>query len=95
MTMEDEAYHKRCFKCAHGGCPLTHSSYARMNGILYCRHHFAQLFLEKGTFSHVLDAANRKKNALEQVKKAPEQEPEVENKPETTEEADQSEEQES
>ncbi|XP_071717728.1 LIM domain-containing protein PLIM2c-like [Rutidosis leptorrhynchoides] len=62
VTMEGESYHKSCFKCAHGGCPLTHSSYAALDGVLYCRHHFAQLFLEKGNFSHVLEAANQKKN---------------------------------
>ncbi|CBI40313.3 unnamed protein product, partial [Vitis vinifera] len=28
VTLEGESYHKSCFKCAHGGCPLTHSSYA-------------------------------------------------------------------
>ncbi|XP_076950284.1 LIM domain-containing protein PLIM2b-like [Bidens hawaiensis] len=63
VTMEGEPYHKQCFKCAHGGCPLTHSSYAALNGILYCKHHFAQLFMEKGNYSHVLEAANRKSNA--------------------------------
>ncbi|KAK9056193.1 hypothetical protein SSX86_027282 [Deinandra increscens subsp. villosa] len=63
VTMEGEPYHKCCFKCAHGGCPLTHSSYAALDGVLYCRHHFAQLFMEKGTYSHVLEAANQKKNA--------------------------------
>lgn len=64
MTMEGESYHKQCFRCIHGGCPLTHSSYAALNGVLYCRHHFAQLFLEKGTLSHVLMAADRKKNTV-------------------------------
>ncbi|KAD4982709.1 hypothetical protein E3N88_19380 [Mikania micrantha] len=63
VTMEGEPYHKSCFKCAHGGCPLTHSSYAALNGILYCKHHFAQLFMEKGNYSHVLEAANRRSNA--------------------------------
>ena len=58
--MEGEPYHKLCFKCAHGGCPLTHSSYAALDGILYCKNHFAQLFMEKGTYSHVLEAANKK-----------------------------------
>ncbi|KAI3796566.1 hypothetical protein L1987_39243 [Smallanthus sonchifolius] len=68
VTMEGEPYHKLCFKCAHGGCPLTHSSYAALNGVLYCKHHFAQLFMEKGNYSHVLEAANRKSNAkLEDV----------------------------
>nr|GEW99115.1 LIM domain-containing protein PLIM2b-like [Tanacetum cinerariifolium] len=63
ITMEGEPYHKLCFKCAHGGCPLTHSSYAALDGVLYCKHHFAQLFLEKGNYTHVLEAANRKSNA--------------------------------
>ncbi|XP_076934480.1 LIM domain-containing protein PLIM2b-like [Bidens hawaiensis] len=62
VTMEGEPYHKLCFKCAHGGCPLTHSSYASLDGVLYCKHHFAQLFMEKGNYSHVLEAANRKSN---------------------------------
>ncbi|XP_076956889.1 LIM domain-containing protein PLIM2b-like [Bidens hawaiensis] len=62
VTMEGEPYHKLCFKCAHGGCPLTHSSYAALDGVLYCKHHFAQLFMEKGNYSHVLEAANRKSN---------------------------------
>lgn len=61
--MEGEPYHKLCFKCAHGGCPLTHSSYAALDGVLYCKHHFAQLFMEKGNYTHVLEAANRKSSA--------------------------------
>lgn len=62
VTMEGECYHKTCFRCAHGGCPLTHSSYAALDGVLYCKHHFSQLFLEKGNYSHVLKAANHKRN---------------------------------
>ncbi|KAI3693355.1 hypothetical protein L6452_33190 [Arctium lappa] len=86
ITMEGEPYHKRCFKCAYRGCPLTHSSYAAHNSVLYCRHHFSQLFLEKGDFAHVLKAA--KKNENEQAEKAPEQETEDKTKPETTSESD-------
>lgn len=55
--MEGECYHKTCFKCAHSGCPLTHSSYASLNGVLYCKVHFNQLFLEKGSYNHVHQAA--------------------------------------
>ncbi|XP_057980076.1 LIM domain-containing protein PLIM2c-like [Malania oleifera] len=80
MTMEGESYHKSCFKCAHGGCPLTHSSYAALDGILYCKHHFAQLFMEKGNYSHVIQAA--KKNAPTPAQSEPESES-SEPKPET------------
>ncbi|KAK8504128.1 hypothetical protein V6N13_132051 [Hibiscus sabdariffa] len=62
MSMEGECYHKSCFRCAHGGCPLTHSSYAALNGVLYCKHHFAQLFMVKGNYAHVLQAASNKRN---------------------------------
>ncbi|KAL7121308.1 hypothetical protein ACP275_02G174900 [Erythranthe tilingii] len=65
VTMEGESFHKSCFKCAHGGCPLTHSSYAALDGILYCKVHFQQLFMEKGNYQHVLDSANHKKGAPE------------------------------
>ncbi|KAK1420184.1 hypothetical protein QVD17_21571 [Tagetes erecta] len=75
VTMEGEPYHKSCFKCAHGGCPLTHSSYAALDGVLYCRHHFAQLFMEKGTYSHVLEAANQKKSVPSSSEEQPEQQP--------------------
>ena len=61
--MEGECFHKTCFKCAHGGCMLTHSSYASLDGVLYCRHHFNQLFLEKGNYAHVLQSANHRRTA--------------------------------
>ncbi|KAF2315330.1 hypothetical protein GH714_038851 [Hevea brasiliensis] len=63
VTLEGECFHKSCFRCAHGGCPLTHSSYAALDGVLYCKHHFAQLFMEKGSYSHVLQAASHKRTA--------------------------------
>ncbi|KAL4362794.1 hypothetical protein GQ457_04G031800 [Hibiscus cannabinus] len=63
VTMEGECYHKTCFRCAHGGCPLTHSSYASLDGVLYCKHHFAQLFMVKGNYSHVLESATHRRNS--------------------------------
>ncbi|KAK4411365.1 LIM domain-containing protein PLIM2c [Sesamum angolense] len=65
VIMEGESFHKSCFKCAHGGCPLTHSSYAALDGILYCKVHFQQLFMEKGNYQHVLEAATNRKSAVE------------------------------
>ena len=60
VTLEGECYHKNCFRCAHAGCPLTHSNYAALDGVLYCRVHFAQLFMEKGNYSHVLQSAHKR-----------------------------------
>ncbi|KAL3814852.1 hypothetical protein ACJIZ3_016120 [Penstemon smallii] len=67
VTMEGESFHKSCFKCAHGGCPLTHSNYAALDGILYCKVHFQQLFMEKGNYQHVLDSAAHRKSGVEMV----------------------------
>lgn len=58
--MEGDSFHKSCFKCAHGGCALTHSSYAALDGILYCKHHFAQLFMEKGNYQHLKAATHKR-----------------------------------
>ncbi|XP_010255661.1 PREDICTED: LIM domain-containing protein PLIM2a-like [Nelumbo nucifera] len=62
VTLEGESYHKSCFKCSHGGCPLTPSTYAALDGILYCKHHFAQLFKEKGNYNHLAKGASLRKN---------------------------------
>ncbi|KAG6430142.1 hypothetical protein SASPL_108204 [Salvia splendens] len=59
IGLEGESFHKSCFKCAHGGCALTHSSYAALDGILYCKHHFHQLFMEKGNYQHVIEAGRK------------------------------------
>ncbi|CAL9756964.1 unnamed protein product [Musa acuminata subsp. burmannicoides] len=58
LTVEGESYHKTCFKCSHGGCTLTPSSYAALEGIIYCKHHFAQLFKEKGSYNHLVCVAS-------------------------------------
>ncbi|WRX19041.1 zinc finger protein [Theobroma cacao] len=63
VTVEGENYHKSCFRCSHGGCFLNPSSYAALDGILYCKHHFAQLFKEKGSYSHLTKTASLKKNS--------------------------------
>ncbi|XP_028804760.1 LIM domain-containing protein WLIM2b-like [Neltuma alba] len=72
VTVEGEFYHKSCFRCAQGGCFLSPSNYAALDGFLYCKHHFAQLFKEKGCYSHVSKSASMKKNN------------EAQNKPEAT-----------
>ncbi|KAH7428583.1 hypothetical protein KP509_09G007700 [Ceratopteris richardii] len=53
ISVDGILYHKLCFKCSHGGCSLSHSNYVSHEGRLYCRHHNAQLFREKGDFSQL------------------------------------------
>lgn len=74
VTMEGEFFHKNCFRCNHGGCFLSPSNCAALDGILYCKHHFAQLFKEKGSYNHLTKTASLRKN----VAPLPEQKPEAE-----------------
>ena len=91
--MEGKNYHKSCFRCSHGGCFLSPSSYAALDGFLYCKHHFAQLFKEKGCYNHLTKTASLKKNSLLEQKSESESEseskPEDEPKPEAEEKSDQ------
>ncbi|XP_061373752.1 LIM domain-containing protein WLIM2b-like [Gastrolobium bilobum] len=67
LTVEGEFYHKSCFRCTHGGCFLTPSSYAALDGFLYCKPHFSQLFKEKGSYSYLSKTASLKKNVTQQA----------------------------
>ena len=87
MTVEGENYHKSCFRCSHGGCFLSPSSYAALDGFLYCKHHFAQLFKEKGSYSHLTKTTSLKKNSESESES--ESKPEDEPKPEAEEKSDQ------
>lgn len=82
VTMEAECYHKTCFRCAHGGCPLTHSSYAALDGVLYCKHHFARLFMEKGDYKHVLNSATHRRNNSSSSNTPPPEPAELKSEPE-------------
>ncbi|XP_058076444.1 LIM domain-containing protein WLIM2b-like [Magnolia sinica] len=75
VTVEGESYHKSCFKCSYGGCSISPSSYAALNGILYCKHHFAQLFKEKGSYNHLLKAASMKRHATQTPSDQPPSDP--------------------
>lgn len=70
LTVEGEFYHKSCFRCTHGGCFLNPSSYAALDGFLYCKPHFSQLFKEKGSYSYLSKTASMKKNQAEEEKTA-------------------------
>ncbi|CAH8337283.1 unnamed protein product [Eruca vesicaria subsp. sativa] len=51
MTLEGMPYHKSCFRCSHCNGTLVTSNYSSMDGVLYCKPHFEQLFKEFGNFS--------------------------------------------
>ncbi|KAJ3682681.1 hypothetical protein LUZ60_012908 [Juncus effusus] len=63
VTVEEKVYHKSCFKCSHGGCAITPSTYAALEGVLYCKVHFSQLFKEKGSYNHISKCASMKRAA--------------------------------
>ncbi|XP_031098908.1 LIM domain-containing protein WLIM2b-like [Ipomoea triloba] len=67
VTVDGDFYHQNCFKCAHGGCKLTTSSYAALDGLLYCKPHFSQLFKEKGCYNHLTKSTSRKNSAALQL----------------------------
>ncbi|KAJ0105076.1 LIM domain-containing protein WLIM2b-like [Pistacia vera] len=81
VTVEGESYHKTCFRCAHGGCFLTPSSYAALDGVLYCKHHFTQLFKEKGSYVHLNKTASIKKMNVPPPQDIIKPEPEAEAEP--------------
>jgi cysteine/glycine-rich protein len=60
--VEGEFYHKSCFRCTHGGCFLSPSSYAALDGFIYCKPHFSQLFKAKGSYSYLSKQASMKKS---------------------------------
>ncbi|KAL5725273.1 LIM domain-containing protein wlim1 [Ranunculus cassubicifolius] len=51
VAVDGDAYHRPCFRCAHGGCVISPSNYIAQDQKLYCRHHHSQLFKVKGNFS--------------------------------------------
>ncbi|XP_059318784.1 LIM domain-containing protein WLIM2b-like isoform X1 [Lycium ferocissimum] len=63
VTVDGEMYHNLCFRCVHGGCKLTTSSYAAFDGRLYCKPHFSQLFKEKGSYNHLSKTTSMKKSS--------------------------------
>lgn len=59
---------------------LTTSNYAALDGVLYCKHHFAQLFMEKGSYNHL------KKRSMEAAPEPPPPEETTQDEQNTTQE---------
>jgi len=45
-----KVFHKTCLKCSHCNVIVTLGNYASMQGVVYCKPHFKQLFAAKGNF---------------------------------------------
>ncbi|KAL6054010.1 NADPH:sulfur oxidoreductase [Balamuthia mandrillaris] len=51
ITVENMPYHKSCFRCSHCNNVLKPGNYASLQGKLYCKPHFKQLFQLKGNYA--------------------------------------------
>ncbi|KAK8994442.1 hypothetical protein V6N11_045533 [Hibiscus sabdariffa] len=51
LSADGIPYHKSCFKCSHCKGTLKLGNYSSMEGVVYCRPHFEQLFKESGNFN--------------------------------------------
>ncbi|KAJ3214874.1 LIM domain and actin-binding protein 1 [Clydaea vesicula] len=50
-SADDKVFHKSCLKCGHCKKILSLGNYAALNGVMYCKPHFKQLFALKGNYS--------------------------------------------
>jgi len=48
---DKKTFHKGCLKCTHCKATLSLGNYASMNGVMYCKPHFKQLFATKGNYN--------------------------------------------
>jgi len=51
QRVDDAIFHKGCFRCKHCNGVLKLGDFASMDGELYCKPHFKQLFKEKGNYA--------------------------------------------
>jgi len=51
LDIDKKVFHKNCFKCLHCSKILSAGTYASMEGAVYCKPHFKQLFHEKGNYN--------------------------------------------
>ncbi|EDQ93070.1 uncharacterized protein MONBRDRAFT_13898, partial [Monosiga brevicollis MX1] len=44
-------FHKWCFRCAECNCKVNTGNYAALEGKIYCKAHFKQLFKLRGRYT--------------------------------------------
>ncbi|NWI32410.1 XIRP2 protein, partial [Sula dactylatra] len=50
LVADKQNFHKSCFRCHHCGSQLSLGNYASLQGKIYCKPHFKQLFKSKGNY---------------------------------------------
>lgn len=51
LDADGKVFHKGCFKCCQCKKPIGLGNYASLEGQIYCKPHFKQLFKLKGNYS--------------------------------------------
>jgi len=51
LVADGRTFHRPCFRCTHCQAVLALGNYASMDGELFCKPHFKQLFKTKGNYS--------------------------------------------
>jgi len=50
LLADNEHFHKSCFRCNQCNRTLSTGSYASLDGAIFCKPHFLQLFKSKGNY---------------------------------------------
>ena len=61
IEADGKVYHKACFRCAICKKTVNLGSYAALEGLIYCKPHIKQLFLEKGNYDEGFGRETHKK----------------------------------
>ncbi|CAL4942612.1 unnamed protein product [Urochloa decumbens] len=67
LTADSVLYHKSCFRCSQCKGTLSMCTYSSMDGVLYCKAHFEQLFKATGSFSKNFPAGAKANNEQSKV----------------------------
>ncbi|KAK9020914.1 hypothetical protein V6N11_010926 [Hibiscus sabdariffa] len=69
IKIDGISYHKTCFRCSRCNGRLVMSNYRSMEGVLYCKPHFEQLFKEFGC--NTKNFQTRKSEKQKQLTRSP------------------------
>lgn len=70
VEMNNQSYHKACFKCSHCKSRLTAKTFSVNQGVIYCTNHFKQLFARKGNYDEGFGRQQYKVKWQEQQQKS-------------------------